>query len=113
MRDRRIAGDDEIEAGHRRRRIDECVGAGVEVGAERLDLERGRQIGKLLLACPFLQRDESHTRDVASGASAVSGMERPRSASGLGLPCQTMPTLKPSGPMRLNHVSRNPGSAER
>ena len=63
MRDRGVAGDDEIEAGHRRRRIDECVGARVEIGAERLDPQRGRQIGKLLLARAFLQRDESHARD--------------------------------------------------
>ena len=33
-------------------------------------------------------------------ASALTGMERARSASGLGLPCQTTPTLKPSAPMR-------------
>ncbi len=33
MRDRGVASDDQIEAGHHRRRIDEGVGAGVEIGA--------------------------------------------------------------------------------
>ena len=44
MRDRGVAGDDQIEAGHRRRRIDEGVGAGVKIGAKRLDPQRRRQI---------------------------------------------------------------------
>ena len=98
MRDRSVARDDEIEASHRRRRIDEGVSAGVKIDAERLDPQRARQVCKLLLACAFLQRNESvRPRFRASGANAASGMERARSASGSGLPCQTTPILKPSG----------------
>ena len=37
MGDRSVHRDHEIEAGHRRRRVDEGVRAGVEIGAQRLD----------------------------------------------------------------------------
>ena len=52
--------DDEIERAHRRRRVDEAVGPGVEVVAERLDPHAGRQIGELLDAVADLQRDQPH-----------------------------------------------------
>ena len=114
MRDRGVASDDEIEASHHRRRIDEGVGAGVKVGAQRLDPQRA---AAGLKAAPRLRpsaaKSVSRPRFRASGASALSGMERARSASGSGLPCQTTPILKPSAPMRFSHISRNAGSAAR
>ena len=63
MGDRSVHRDHEIEASHGRRRVDEGVGAGVEIRAQRLDPHRGRQARELFLACAFLQGNESHACD--------------------------------------------------
>ena len=62
---------------------------------------------------PFCSEMSLTPATSASGANAVRGMERARSASGSGFPCQTTPILKPSAPMRLSQRSRRAGSAAR
>ena len=59
MRHRRIAGDDEIERLHHRRRIDEGIRPRVEISAQRLDLELCRRRGEFIQPIMLLQADEA------------------------------------------------------
>jgi len=52
-----------------------------------------------------------HPADMS--ANSDSGIERPMSASGLGLPCHTTPILKPDPPIRAAHFRCNSGSGLR
>ena len=58
MRDRRVAGDDQIAMHHRGGRVDERIGTRVEIGAKRFDPHASRKTRKLLLAVTLLERDE-------------------------------------------------------
>ena len=73
---------------------------------ERLDPHRRRQKRKLLFADALLQGNEPDARDLGERRQGRSGIDRARSASGSGLPCQTTPILKPAEPMRRAHISR-------
>jgi hypothetical protein len=64
MGDRGVAGDNEIECGHSRRRVDERVRPGVEIRPERLDPHRRRHKRELLFADALLQGNEPDARDL-------------------------------------------------
>jgi hypothetical protein len=62
MRNRGVDRQHQIERRHHRRGIDECVGAGIKVGAQRLDTIAKRGVPKLFAPLPLLQADEADAR---------------------------------------------------
>ena len=60
MRDRRIAGDNQIQILHDRRGIDESIGAGIEILAKQDQSGQGLPSRANLY---FLDADETHTID--------------------------------------------------
>ena len=62
MRDRRIGGDDQVEAFHHGGGIDECSGSVVEIIAERLDLAIRGQASELIQSVMLLQADQPNPR---------------------------------------------------
>ena len=113
MGDRSVAGHDEVAMRHRRGGVDEGVGPESKSSPSvSTFIPRGRPA-----ICsspkPFCSETSRTPASDASGAAAASGKERARSASGWGLPCQTMPILNPAAPIRSAHLAESAGSAAR
>ena len=62
MRDRRVGGDDQVEALHHGGGIDECVGSIVEIIAKRFDLAIRGQASELIQSMMLLQTDQPNSR---------------------------------------------------
>ena len=75
--DRRVAGDDEIEAHHDRRGVEEEIGVGVRVGLERRDLVAEAALRRSApRPVPFCSEISCTPGSAASGAKSASGMSR-------------------------------------
>ena len=73
MGNRRVAADDQVTGFHCRRRIQEGIGAGVEIIAQRFHLHARRQHLQLLGAIAFLQGDQAHARNGGQGRKMRQG----------------------------------------
>ena len=70
MCNRGVRCNDQIEARHRSRCVDEGISASVEIWPQRLNSQLAAQGGQLIQTVLFLQRNQADTRNGGQGAEA-------------------------------------------